>query len=322
MVHEHHQWLADVNDWIVETYRREQEKSRQPSNIQEIGHSNESLWDEVLTEWLPAQYEVRKNKYLLLETSDGPVMTKEHDLVVFHPHYPMALRKKHKVLAAGVAAVFSVKRTVKRAHVLEAYEDAALLRRGMKIRDTTPRECLAPPVFFGLLGESSQWSQADDGKEKIKKLVDEHDQQVKKPREGLDMLCIADLGHWVRSTSIVRAETWRNMQMPLSLATNMPQQLIDLFTGGDAVFSGLRHRYDDPQPLYPLTHLIGTLWWKLAINDPAVQPLADGFRFTDTYPSGGELAFKSWKLSDLTTQHTVNSVGRGFIPNSDWQYLF
>ncbi|KQH79735.1 hypothetical protein AO501_04235 [Mycobacterium gordonae] len=74
MVREHHQWLADVNDWIVETYRREQAKSRQPSNIQEIGHSNESLWDEVLTEWLPAQYEVQKNKYLLLETRVASVI--------------------------------------------------------------------------------------------------------------------------------------------------------------------------------------------------------------------------------------------------------
>ena len=51
------------------------------------------------------------------------------------------------------------------------------------------------------------------------------------------------------------------------------------------MFSGLRHKYDNPQPLAPLTHFIGSLWSKLAINDPTLTPLADGFRITNTYLS-------------------------------------
>jgi len=61
-------------------------------------------------EWLPPQYDVGKRKYLLLETEDGASVTKEHDLVVFHPHYPMSLRENDGVLASGVAAAFSLKR--------------------------------------------------------------------------------------------------------------------------------------------------------------------------------------------------------------------
>jgi hypothetical protein len=114
MMHEHHQWLADVNKSIVESYEREDELAKQPKNIQRIGHRVESRWQKMLLEWLPPQYDVCKRKYLLLESEDGPTVTKEHDLVVFHPHYPMKLRDNDGVLASGVAAVFSMKRTITR----------------------------------------------------------------------------------------------------------------------------------------------------------------------------------------------------------------
>ena len=281
-------------------------------HIQMVGHGVESRWDEVLTEWLPPDYEVGKRKYLLLETEDGPMETKEHDLVVFFPHYPKALRKKTKVLASGVAAVFSVKRTISRKGIAEAYEDAAVLRQGMKIRELTPRNMLAPPVFFGLLGESHDWKEAGDPKDKIKTIADEFDMKVKVPREGLDMICVADLGYWVRSTSIVKPE----------LLKPLPAEITQVLGTDTLVMSGLRHDYADQQPLSPLTHFIGSLWAKLAINDPMLRPLADGFRITKTFPAGGSLAFKRWPLVDLTTKHVADNVRRGFIPNADWQYLY
>jgi hypothetical protein len=132
--------------------RRRMSRLRAPSVAGlQFGHRAESGWHKVLLDWLPPQYDIGKRKYLLLETEDGPAATKEHDLVVFHPHYPMHLREKEGILASGVAAVFSVKRTINRKEIVGAYKDAAILRAGMKIRDWTPRECLAPPVFFGLV---------------------------------------------------------------------------------------------------------------------------------------------------------------------------
>jgi hypothetical protein len=319
MDHEHHQWLADVNRSIVESYERDQEMAQQPKNTQRIGHRVESRWHKVLLEWLPPQYDVGKRKYLLLETEDGPAATKEHDLVVFRPHYPMRLRENDGVLASGVAAVFSLRRTIKRKDIIEAYEDAAILRAGMKIREGTPREHLAPPVFFGLLGESHGWKR--DPKQRVRKLVDEFDHKVTVPREGLDMLCIANLGHWVRSTSIIKAELWKSTQMP----DPAPKELINFVAAlgaQDIVLSGLRHDYKDQQPLSPLTHFIGSLWAKLAINDPTIRPLADGFRITNTFPQTGGLAFKRWTLAELTTERITDGVRRNFIPNADWQYLY
>jgi hypothetical protein len=123
MIHEHHQWLADVNRSIVESYEHDQEMVHQPGRVQRTGHRVESRSDDVLSDWLPPQYEIGKRKYLLLETDDGPTVTKETDLVVFYPHYPEKLRVKESVLASGVAAAFSVRRTVGRKDIAEAYED-------------------------------------------------------------------------------------------------------------------------------------------------------------------------------------------------------
>lgn len=317
--HEHHQWLADVNRSIVESYEREVAMAQRRSNTQRVGHRVESRWHRVLLDWLPPQYDVGKRKYLLLETEDGPARTKEHDLVVFHPCYPMDLRDRDDVLASGVAAVFSMKRTINKATIAEAYKDAAILRAGMKIREGTPREHLAPPVFFGLLGESHDWKR--DPKQTVRKLVDELDHKVTVPREGLDMLCIADLGYWARSTSIVRTETWNGIQVPFPPPPELLAQLADL-AKQDIVISGLRHDYNDQQPLSAVTHFIGSLWAKLAINDPAVRPLADGFRITNTFPQGGGLAFRRWTVAELTTPRIADGVRREFIPNRDWQYLY
>jgi hypothetical protein len=39
MIHEHHEWLADLNKSIVESYEREQvEIAGKPERIQELGH--------------------------------------------------------------------------------------------------------------------------------------------------------------------------------------------------------------------------------------------------------------------------------------------
>ena len=88
------------------------------------------------------------------------------------------------------------------------------------------------------------------------------------------------------------------------------------------MFSGLRHKYDNPQPLAPLTHFIGSLWSKLAINDPTLTPLADGFRITNTYLSVAASLSKSYKLADVTTPQIIQNVRREFPVGPDWNYLY
>lgn len=315
MIHEHHEWLSDLNRSVVESFEREQAAASGWGHAQETGHGVESNWDEVLTDWLPPQYEIGKRKYLLLETGGGVERTKETDLVVFHPHYPKKLRKKHHVLASGIAAAFSVRRTVGRKDIADAYEEAIALRRGMKIREPDQRAHLVPPVFFGLLGQSHDWkAPASNPKENIRGIANELDGElVRSPREGLDFICIADLGTWTRKT-IVLTESFLSEQTKAN-------PLLTVLSGGVAddslVLSGLGHDYEQ-EHLSPLTNLIGALWNKLAINDPTLKPLADGLRITktmDTSVSFGS-GLKQYKLSDLTTPE----IARRHRHASPWSY--
>lgn len=313
MIRKHHEWLADVNDSIVKSYEREQGMARTSGRTQETGHVVESLWDGVLTDWLPPQYEVEKRKYILLENEDGSALPKETDLVVFHPHYPEKLRKKSYVLASGVAA-FSVRRTIGRQDIKDAYEEGIALRRGMQVRNANKeKDHLVPPVFFGLLGESHVWQSAGSTpKENIKAITTEFDQElVQAPREGLDLLCVADLGAWSRLSIVLTEKFLRESPQVapwLGLASGT--------SGAEAlVVSGLRHDYEQ-QDLSPLTNFIGALWGKLAINDPTLKPLADGLRITNTTDSLGSFGMRSFKFADVATPQIAGQ----YRNHGNWHY--
>jgi hypothetical protein len=233
-----------------------------------------------------------------LETDDGPPVTKETDLVVFHPSYPEKLRVKESVLASGVAAAFSSRRTVGRDDIKEAYEDAITLRRGMKIREGTQQAYLIPPVFFGLLGESHEWkAPASTPKENIKAITEEFDRDlVNAPREGLDFICVADLGTWGRVMTVL---TERFLAQNPNVT---PLMALTTQTSGreSIVLSGMRHDYKQ-ENLFPLTNFIGLLWGKLALNDLSLKPIADGLRVTETTDTTGTFGMRSYTLANVTT---------------------
>ena len=174
---------------------------------------------------------------------------------------------------------------------------------------------MIPPAFFGLLGESHDWkAPASTPKENIKAITDEFDRDlVKSPREGLDLLCIADLGTWSRITAVL-PERFLKQQ----LAAN---PMFSLFTNQygteSLVMSGMRHNYEQ-QDLSPLTNFIGSLWNKLAINDPTLKPLANGLRITKTEPASGSFGWGSgpYKLADAATP----KIASGYRNHDAWSY--
>ena len=87
------------------------------------------------------------------------------------------------------------------------------------------------------------------------------------------------------------------------------------------VLTGMRHRYEE-RDLSPLTNFTGSLWQKMAINDPSLKPFADGLRITDTDPTGGQFGFDSYKLADVVTPQIVDNVRRQFPVGPDWLYLY
>jgi len=122
----------------------------------------------------------------------------------------------------------------------------------------------------------------------------------------------ADLGCWVRSTSVLTEQF---------LKTQNPQ--IGALLGKEAlVFSGLRHKYDDPAAAVATDPLHWITVGQAGHQRPTLTPLADGFRITNTYPVSGSLAFKSYKLADVTTPQIIQNVRREFPVGPDWDYLY
>jgi hypothetical protein len=146
--------------------------------------------------------------------------------------------------------------------------------------------------------ESHDWkAPSSTPKENIKAITDELDRDlVKSPREGLDFICVADLGSWGRVTTVLTEKF-------LSQNPNVTP-LMALATGTSGkeslVLSGMRHDYKQ-ENLSPLTNFIGLLWGKLALNDLSLKPLADGLRITETTDTTGSFGLSSYRLADVTT---------------------
>jgi hypothetical protein len=136
-----------------------------------------------------------------------------------------------------------------------------------------------------------------EGQAIFKSITEEFDRDlVSAPREGLDFLCIADLGTWGRVTTVL---TERFLLENPHIAPFMG--LATATSGRESVvLSGMRHDYKQ-ENLSPLTNFIGLLWNKLALNDFSLKPIADGLRVTETTDTTGSFGMRSYKFADITT---------------------
>ncbi|CAH0292648.1 hypothetical protein SRABI26_04279 [Arthrobacter sp. Bi26] len=202
MGHEHHQWLEDASADIQRDYERLYKKAADSKNTQLVGHENEGIWDEFLRNWLPPQYEVATRKYIV-GTADADIQPFETDLIVFHPGYPRKLRQKTRVLAAGVAAAFSTKLTIRASGLEEAAQQSAALQRALIPTRGRARLELWKPYVFGILAASHPWKKdASTPSENVLNAIVSNDKKyANHPAECLDLVCIADLGTWAKSTS-------------------------------------------------------------------------------------------------------------------------
>ncbi len=118
MTQAHHDWLESVARTVAEDFERLRATAAASSaNVQQVGHGGDSPWVILLKQCVPPGYEIGRRKYIFAEEGGEEFET---DLVVFHPAYPSALRDQERVLAAGVAAAFSVKLTADAAGLQEA----------------------------------------------------------------------------------------------------------------------------------------------------------------------------------------------------------
>jgi hypothetical protein len=203
-------YMRGATHQIAEDYRLIQKRAAEDAGT--AGDQGEENWRELLAGWLPAGYHVVTKGRIMFHDGRG---SRQMDVLVLKPSYPLGLLRKKLYLAGGVAAAFECKLTLKAPHVREAVEKAAALRKRLPVRYGTPRRELQSPIIYGLLAHSHSWrGEQSKPQENIEAALSEAEGAfTTHPREALDLVCVADLAAWACVKSVYVGPT------PLSLMT-------------------------------------------------------------------------------------------------------
>jgi len=253
------------------------------------GDQGEENWAELLRGWLPHTYEVVTKGRII---SQEGVTSPQVDVVVLKSAYPKKLLSKKLYLAAGVAAAFECKTTLKASHIPEAVQNCVTIKSLYPNRTGTPYKELHSPVVYGLLAHSHSWKgESSTPEENIEKTLHEADELlVTHPRLQLDLLCVADLAAWTSSIfTFIGPRQVRDWS-----------KLAPIYGPNGSARSGyIGHARTDERQVEqftPIGTLISFISQRLAWEDPWLRDIADYYRMTNIAGSGKGL-MRMWPSS-------------------------
>jgi hypothetical protein len=270
------------------------------------GDQGEENWAELLRDWIPRTYEVvTKGRIISQEGETSPQI----DVLVLKGAYPKKLLNKKLYLAAGVAAAFECKTTLKASHISEAMANCSTIKSLYPKRPGTPYKELHSPLVYGLLAHSHSWKGENSTPEQnIEQKLHEVDAQcINHPRLQLDILCVADLAAWTSSKSTFIG----------------PRQVPDWSTmapiygcNGSAASAYIGHTREGEQQIdqfTPIGVLISYLSRKLAWENPSLRDLADYYRISNIAgPGKGDM--RMWP-SSIYSEEIRSRVEAGSLSN-------
>lgn len=237
------------------------------------------------------------------------------DVLVLTPAYPSALLDKKLYLAAGVAAAFECKTTLKKEHIARAVRTAAIVHRlahpsgDRSTRRGNPYDELHSGIVYGLLAHAHSWVDAT-AVDHVGNAVEEGVQNANHPRDLLDVVCVASLGTWTTmKTNYVgpSLNIWHLDQLRLSF----PEGYASAVALGPAP-SGTFVEVDGAFPNIPVAQLCAFLTSRLAREDPSMRPIADYFRVAGLLGQS-QGSGKAWRLSDVYSAEVTDRLRRGGI---------
>jgi len=110
------------------------------------GDQGEENWAELLRGWIPRAYVVVTKGRII---SQEGVTSPQIDVLVLKGAYPKKLLNKKLYLAAGVAAAFECKTTLKASHIEETIENCVRVKSLYPTRTGTPYKELHAPLVYG-----------------------------------------------------------------------------------------------------------------------------------------------------------------------------
>lgn len=240
------------------------------------------------------------------------------DVLVLKDSYPEKLLSKKLYLAAGVAAAFECKTTLKAAHIEKAVKTGVEIKSLYPRRKGTPYQELHSSVLYGLLAHSHAWKAPSSVPEDtISKVLRHSDEQyIQHLRDTLDLLCVADLTTWTDSKMTLPGAFPETTDMPATLG----QQGIAISSYG-RMTSGSRGT-----SLTPIGRLISYLSMRIAWEDPSLRSLASYYRAVGLDGNGGGeyRTWDPWIYSD-EVRHGI-TAGRlssgNAVPWDEWSYIY
>jgi uncharacterized protein DUF6602 len=205
------------------------------------------------------------------------------DLIVLRPSYPRYLLNKKLYLAAGVAAAFECKLTLKASHIDDLVDNCIAIKRLFEPRTGTPYREFTTPIVYGLLAHSHSWK--GENSKPLDNFIPKFDERegrlAKHPREMVDLICVADL---------VTLSADRNSYMPIPAGSHLgvARQTTGDLSATEFATTGY-HLYrgqgaNEPWLPWPPAETVGIflcfLLRMLAWEDLSLRPLADYCRMT------------------------------------------
>ena len=147
--HDLYDFMRQLSNEMSAEYDRIQKRATEDPGT--AGDQGEENWAELLREWLPRTYEVvTKGRIIGIDGRTSPQI----DVLVLKSVYPEKLLSKKLFLAAGVAAAFECKTTLKSEHIEKAVETCVKIKNLYPVREGTPYKELHAPIVYGLLAHS------------------------------------------------------------------------------------------------------------------------------------------------------------------------
>ena len=309
--HDLYEFMRQLSDEMAAEYDRIQMRTTEDPGT--AGDQGEENWAELLRGWLPRTYEVvTKGRIISQDGRTSPQV----DVLVLKSIYPEKLLTKKLYLAAGVAAAFECKTTLKASHIEDAVKTCVAIKNLYPNREGTPYKELHAPIVYGLLAHSHSWKRPKSTPEANikKKLLKSDELYVSHPCQGLDLLCVADLAAWTSSKmTFFGPQATRNYES-LWFSEYMPN--------GVALSSHIGHTSSvDNQVEYftPIGVFISHLTKRLAWEDPSLRDLADYYRIADIGGLGGG-SLREWP-SSIYSEKVRSLVEAGNLssgPSSFW----
>jgi hypothetical protein len=313
--HDLYEFMRQISAEMSAEYNRIQMRATEDPGT--AGDQGEENWAELLRDWLPRTYEVVTKGRII---SQEGVTSPQIDVLVLNSAYPKKLLNKKLYLAAGVAAAFECKTTLKASHIAEAVENCAKIKSLYPNRTGTPYKESRSPLVYGLLAHSHVWKGDNSTPEQnIEQKLSEVDvTHVSHPRFQLDLLCVADLAAWTSSHMTFlgprQVPNWAGFEEsygPNGSATSAyvghtpsHEQQVDQFT--------------------PIGVLISYLSQMLAWENSELRGLADYYRITNIAGSGKGY-MRTWP-SSIYSEEVRQRVEAGNLSNGklwdEWSIVF